>query len=98
MNNWKWFLSVFLFSASVVLANSVFASSYKEKPQSNTYKPQGWSVDVGGGYTWMSFSTPPTYSGSTGGILGKALLSATQGLLWPGTFYLQSRTIIELKK
>ena len=33
--------------------------------------PQGWSLDVGGQYTWMSFSTPPTFSGSTGGVEGK---------------------------
>ena len=34
-------------------------------------KPEGWSLDVGGAYTWISFSTPPTYSGNTGGVQGK---------------------------
>lgn len=32
---------------------------------------KGWSFDVGGTYTWMAFTTPPTYSGSTGGVQGK---------------------------
>jgi hypothetical protein len=92
MNNWKWFLSVFLFSATVVSVSAAFASRYEEKPQSNTYKPQGWSVDVGGAYTWMSFSTPPTYSGSTGGILGR--LSYQQ----PKAFFGQARSIYNLGK
>jgi hypothetical protein len=34
-------------------------------------KPQGWSLDLGGTYTWMSLTTPPTYSGSTGGFQAK---------------------------
>jgi len=37
----------------------------------NTTTPEGWSFDVGGSYTWMDFSTPPTYSGNTGGVAGK---------------------------
>jgi hypothetical protein len=81
MNNWKWFLSLSLFSAS-----AVFASTYEEAPQPDTNKLQGWSFDLGGGYTWMSFSTPPTYSGSTGGVLGR--LSYQQ----PNAFFGQART------
>jgi hypothetical protein len=68
MNNWKWFLSVLLLPASALFAD---ASEYQKTPQHHTEKPQGWSLDIGGTYTWMSFSTPPTYSGSTGGFLGK---------------------------
>lgn len=59
----KWFLSASLLSASALFAAAT--------PQQNPEKPQGWSVDIGGTYTWMSFSTPPTYSGNTGGFLGK---------------------------
>lgn len=36
-----------------------------------SYDPKGWSFDLGGQYTWMHFTTPPTYTGSTGGALGK---------------------------
>ncbi len=38
----------------------------------NTSKnlPDGFSIGIGGDYTWMSLSTPPTYSGSTGGVVG----------------------------
>ena len=67
MNNWQRFLSIFLFSASAVFA---VASKDKQTPQSTIKKPQGWSFDIGGSFTWMSFLTPPTYSGPTGGILG----------------------------
>jgi hypothetical protein len=28
---------------------------------------QGWSLDLGGQYTWMSLTTPPTFDGNTGG-------------------------------
>jgi hypothetical protein len=40
-------------------------------PREMVYQPKGWSLDVGGAYTWISFSTPPTYTGNTGGVLGK---------------------------
>jgi hypothetical protein len=83
MNNWKWFLSVFLSLASAVFAN---ASNDETTPQHNTEKPQGWSFDIGGTYTWMSFSTPPTYSGSTGGFLGKLSYQL------PNAFFGQARS------
>jgi hypothetical protein len=41
--------------------------AYAEDPVKEALKPEGWSFDIGGTYTWMSFSTPPTYKGSTGG-------------------------------
>lgn len=53
-------------------------------PQVN--RPQGWSFDIGGTYTWMSFSTPPTYSGSTGGLLGKVSYQV------PDSFFGQARS------
>lgn len=33
--------------------------------------PGGWSLEVGGGYSWVSFTVPSTESGSTGGVQGK---------------------------
>ncbi len=60
----------------VISANHFFASCPKKpiKPSENIQcEPkygQGWSVDIGGQYTWMALSTPPTYSGSTGGVSG----------------------------
>ncbi len=51
---------------------------------------EGWSVDVGGDYTWMSLSTPPTYSGSTGGIVGKLSYQT------PSAFFGQARSIYNL--
>ena len=44
----------------------------KEAPQSEVVlEPFGWSFDLGGQYTWMNFTTPPTFTGSTGGPQGK---------------------------
>ena len=62
-----------LFIAFLLTASAVFANESESQPSSRRIaeKPQGWSVDLGGTYTWMSFSTPPTFSGSTGGFLGK---------------------------
>ncbi|HUD02314.1 MAG TPA: hypothetical protein VMR37_08285 [Rhabdochlamydiaceae bacterium] len=85
MNNWQWFLSMFLVSASALVADT----SNKEA-QCNIHKPQGWSFDIGGDYTWMSFSTPPTYSGSTGGVLGKITYEQ------PKAFFGQARSIYNL--
>lgn len=87
MNNWQRFLSTLLFSTSAIFADT---SEGKNTPQQSTEKPQGWSLDIGGAYTWMSFSTPPTYSGSTGGVLGK--LSFQQ----PNAFFGQARSIYNL--
>lgn len=78
MNHWKRFLSVFLFSTSAAFS------------QDNIEKPQGWSFDIGGTYTWMSFSTPPTYSGSTGGFLGKLSYQS------PNAFFGQARSYYNL--
>ncbi len=83
---WHWFLSLFLFSASAIFA----APKDKKEPQRNTNQPQGWSLDIGGAYTWMSFSTPPTYSGSTGGILGKLSYQL------PNAFFGQARSYYNL--
>lgn len=70
----KWFL---LLVAASTLSAAPRCDLKKEAPQPktcqplDTNKPEGWSLDLGGAYTWMSFLTPPTYSGSTGGILGR---------------------------
>jgi hypothetical protein len=75
----KRLLSMALCSASVVFAGTFKNQEISQcnppkqegKSQRLCFKPQGWSFDIGGSYTWMSFSTPPTFSGSTGGVLGK---------------------------
>lgn len=82
MNHLRSFLSLFLVSSC-----AVFAAAPKKLPPP---KPEGWSVDVGGTYTWMSISTPPTYSGSTGGILGKLTYQV------PDAFFGQGRTYYNL--
>jgi hypothetical protein len=71
----------------IVLITAVFASA--AQPQvapCPVYKPQGWSFGVGGTYTWMSFSSPPTFSGSTGGVFGKITYQM------PDFFFGQART------
>lgn len=83
MNNWRRFLSILLFSAS-----AVFADTPEDKEASQD--PQGWSFDIGGAYTWMSFSTPPTFSGSTGGVLAK--ISYQQ----PEAFFGQARSMYNI--
>lgn len=50
---------LFFLALLVCFTGSLFAQS-----------DQDWSFDLGGQYTWMSFTTPPTYSGSTGGVHG----------------------------
>lgn len=82
MNHWKWFLSIFLFGASAVLADTA--------PLPPPPKPEGWSFDIGGVYTWMSFSTPPTYRGNTGGFLGKITYQQ------PNAFFGQARSVYNL--
>ena len=47
----------------------------------------GWSVDVGGQYTWMSLTVPSTYSGSTGGFHSRITYQK------PESIYGQIRTI-----
>ena len=49
-----------------------------------------WSIDVGGQYTWMSFTTPPTFKGNTGGVIGKLTYEK------PWDFFGQLRTIYNL--
>jgi outer membrane protein W len=51
--------------------------------------PQGWSFDIGGDYTWVSFSTPST-SGSTGGVQGR--LSYEK----PNVIFGQARSVYNL--
>jgi hypothetical protein len=74
------FLSISLFSAAALFGDTC----------EDAEKPEGWSLDIGGAYTWMAFSTPPTYSGSTGGVVGK--LSYQQ----PDAFFGQARSIYNI--
>lgn len=48
------------------------AHGYSTPSFENKEYPRGWSIDVGANYTWSSFTTPPTYTGNTGGIQAKA--------------------------
>lgn len=83
-----WVLSATLLSSTGFLC----ANGSQEKPADvpRQEQPQGWSLDVGGTYTWMSLSTPPTYSGSTGGFFGK--LSYQE----PSAFFGQVRSYYNL--
>jgi hypothetical protein len=83
----SWFLPILLLTASIACADK---PARKQTPQLAPPKPQGWSIDLGGIYTWMSFSTPPTYSGSTGGVLGKLTYEK------PDAFFGQARSIYNL--
>ncbi len=83
-----------VFPIFLCLASAVFGATPPKKEisqpstqcQPTLYKPQGWSFDIGGTYTWMSVSTPPTYSGSTGGVLGKVSYQV------PDSFFGQARS------
>jgi hypothetical protein len=75
MNHRKRFLSGFLFLTSAIYSFTPIEAAQGDTETKTvsytTQKPEGWAFDLGGAYTWMSFLTPPTYSGSTGGVLGK---------------------------
>lgn len=76
-----------------LLCTAIFADNIKTKEPNaalNIPRPEGWSIDVGGAYTWMSLSTPPSYSGSTGGILGKVTYQQSN------FFFGQARTVYNL--
>jgi hypothetical protein len=77
-------LSLFLFSITTLFADTA------QEQETPAPKPEGWSFGIGGTYTWMSFSTPPTYSGSTGGVLGKISYQV------PGSFFGQVRSFYNL--
>jgi hypothetical protein len=66
-------LLILLFLAASVYSknsNTCNEEPVKKKlsPCEALYVPEGWSFDLGGSYTWISFTTPPSYTGSTGGI------------------------------
>lgn len=80
-------LTVGAFSAGPTLSPR---EDEKTPQMTQSAKPEGWSFDVGGTYTWVALSTPPTYSGSTGGVLGKITYQK------PNAFFGQARTIYNL--
>lgn len=51
---------------------------------------QGWSLDLGGQYTWMSFTSPPTFNGNTGGAHGSITYQK------PNSFFGQIRSIYNI--
>lgn len=87
---WKcaFVFSLFMFGLEVSAEQT--ASEPSHLSSSSDLKPEGWSLDIGGTYTWMSFTTPPTYSGSTGGVLGKVTYQK------PWAFFGQGRSFYNL--
>lgn len=85
-------MNIRILSILLLLASASFGALplKKEIPQPAPKKPQGWSFDIGGTYTWMSVSTPPTYSGNTGGVLGKISYQV------PGSFFGQARSFYNI--
>ena len=84
-------------SSSLLLTSFLFGendkSTTKGKCTSEVWNdPEGWSFDVGGQYTWMHFTTPPTYTGNTGGVSGKITYQK------PWSFFGEFRTIYNLGK
>lgn len=75
-----------VFAQSNTSTQSVTSTTHPGCPT----KPQGWSMDLGGTYTWMSFTTPPTYSGSTGGVQAKVTYQK------PWAFFGQARSFYNL--
>jgi len=85
-------LSIF---TALFLANNAFsdaAGNYEnqESATAEKQKPEGWSVDFGGTYTWMSFTSPPKYTGNTGGVQGKLTYQK------PREFFGQARSAYNL--
>ena len=78
----NWFLYVFLFGVSCAFA--------VEPATPQILDPRGWSLEAGGQYTWMSFTTPPTFKGSTGGVQGKLTYQT------PRAFFGQLRSIYNI--
>lgn len=97
MKNKQWFLSTFLLLVAHASADSLYPEEIASIAASDMCKrscvdysyqgPEGWSFDLGGQYTWMQFTTPPTFSGSTGGVVGKITYQKAD------EFYGQLRTV-----
>ena len=84
-------LAFLLFSTTALFgANASHSIAKTSNKTVNICKPLGWSVDVGGAYTWIDFSTPPTYSGNTGGVHLKVTYQK------PFSFFGQARTFYNL--
>jgi hypothetical protein len=60
-NNWVFYLAL-----PLLIASSGYTDNHTQE-NCDLLAAQGWSLDLGGQYTWMSFTTPPTFTGSTGG-------------------------------
>ena len=100
MNLLKCLLSIPILLAMNVFAEGECAASKKAAVQPKNAMsvkaceerqgPWGWSLDLGGQYTWMSFTRPPTYSGNTGGIIGRLTYKEAN------SFYGQVRSIYNL--
>ena len=75
---------------SFCLITTVCFAQEMETETLSSPKAEGWSLDIGGTYTWISFTTPPTYRGSTGGIEGKVTYQK------PWEFFGQARSFYNL--
>jgi hypothetical protein len=78
----KWFFALMMSVAAVF----AIPCQRKEAPPI-VYKPQGWSFDVGGSYSYMWFPSSPTYSGSTGGALAKVTYQVPDDFFWQARSY-----------
>ena len=83
-------LFILSFASNIFAEETTNEASVKRASYPVCQKPQGWSLDLGGTYTWMSFTTPPTYSGSTGGVQGKVTYQK------PWAFFGQARSFYNL--
>ena len=80
-------MKIYLLLLPLVFVSALFSEESKV-PQITAQR--ALSLDLGGQYTWMAFTTSPTYSGSTGGVIGKL----TYELPW--AFFGQARTVYNL--
>lgn len=76
MKDWRGALIPLLFVAGGLFADEgdsmqPMAMQCEPKPVMCCEDRPGWSLSLGGQYTWMSFESPPTFKGSTGGGIAK---------------------------
>jgi len=72
---------------ALLLALSITGFAQECTTECNTLTPHGWSFDLGGQYTWLSFTTPPTFKGSTGGAQARITYQE------PDAFFGQLRSV-----
>jgi hypothetical protein len=74
----------------ISLISFVFGDECHECEARKQTLAEGWSLNIGVDYVWMSMAKSPTYSGSTGGISGNITYQK------PQEFFGQARTVYNL--